>query len=123
MKRLLEEMEKNQELKAKIKELDENPKSTPKDYIQVAAEYGVELKEEDFKPAEREFTDDELDAVAGGAVCGCAIGGGGSSSSKYEGICACVVGGAGEYADELKDVFGSCRCTCAIAGAGREFSG
>ena len=37
MKKLLEEIEKNQELKAKIQELDKNPESTPKDYIQVAA--------------------------------------------------------------------------------------
>ena len=77
MKKLLEEMEKNQELKAKMEELDKNPESTPKDYIQVAAEYGIEIKEEDFKPAQGELNDDELDAVAGGDKCLCAIGGGG----------------------------------------------
>ena len=48
MKKFLEELEKNQELKAKIEELDKNPASTPKDFIRVAAEYGVELKEEDL---------------------------------------------------------------------------
>ena len=90
--------EKNLELKAKIEELDKNPASTPKDYIKAAAEYGVELKEEDFQPAgaQGELADDELDAVAGGGDCFCVIGGGGSSSSKYEKTCACAVGGIGE---------------------------
>ena len=113
MKRLLEEMEKNQEMKAKIEELDKNPESTLKDFIKVAAEYGVELKEEDFKPAEGEFTDDELDTVAGGAECGCILGGGGSGT-EYEKskTCACVIGGGGEWEN------GDCRCTCVIGGSG-----
>lgn len=111
MKRLLEEMEKNQELKAKIEELDKSSESTPKDYIQVAAEYGIELKEEDFKPAQGELADDELDAVAGGDACTCPIGGGGASS-KSDNTCACVLGGGGEYTD------GSCRCACVLVGGG-----
>ncbi len=123
MKKLLEEMEKNQELKAKMEELDKNPKSTPKDYIQVAAEYGVELKEEDFKPASEqgELTDNELDAVAGGDLCGCFMGGGGASGGSTEATCACVMGGGGEYAGEIKDKYGSCRCTCIMAGLGDTF--
>ena len=112
MKRLLEEMEKNQEMKAKIEELDKNPESTLKDFIKVAAEYGVELKEEDFKPVEGEFTDDELDAVAGGAECGCIMGGGGSATGRYEKTCVCVMGGGGEKTD------GECRCVCAPLGYG-----
>ncbi len=112
MKRLLEEMEKNQEMKAKIEELDKNPESTLKDFIKVAAEYGVELKEEDFKPVEGEFTDDELDAVAGGAECGCFMGGGGSATGRYEKTCVCVMGGGGEKTD------GECRCVCAPLGYG-----
>lgn len=111
MKKLLEEMEKNQELKAKIEELDKNSKSTPKDYIQVAAEYGIELKEEDFKPAQRELADDELNAVAGGDPCMCVFGGGGSANSS-DSTCACVGGGGGEYKD------GSCRCACVLGGGG-----
>ena len=111
MKKLLEEMEKNQELKAKIEELDKNPESTPKDYIQVAAEYGIELKEEDFKPAQGELTDDELDAVAGGDACTCPIAGGGEAS-KTDKTCACVLGGGGEYTN------GGCRCACVLAGGG-----
>ncbi|RKI39398.1 Nif11-like leader peptide family natural product precursor [bacterium D16-51] len=111
MKRLLEEMEKNQELKAKIEELDKNPESTPKDYIRVAAEYGIEIKEEDFKPAQGELTDDELDAVAGGEPCACVFGGGGTANQSDD-TCACVFGGGGEYSD------GSCRCACVGGGAG-----
>ena len=111
MKKLLEEMEKNQELKAKIQEMDKNPESTPKDYIQLAAEYGIEIKEEDFKPAQGELNDDELDAVAGGDGCGCVIGGGGSANEKDK-TCACIVAGAGEHTN------GSTRCGCAFYGSG-----
>ena len=111
MKKLLEEMEKNQELKAKIEELDKNPKSTPKDYIQVAAEYGIEIKEEDFKPAQEELNDDELDAVAGGKACGCLFGGGGAANEEDK-TCACVAGGGGEHTD------GSFRCACVLYGTG-----
>ncbi|RKI39399.1 Nif11-like leader peptide family natural product precursor [bacterium D16-51] len=112
MKKLLEEIEKNQELKAKIEELDKNPKSTPKDYIQAAAEYGIEIKEEDFKTTRGELSDDELDAVAGGKVCSCFVGGGGEGGRRDK-ICACVAFGAGEdnYADTL-------RCFCPLAGSG-----
>ncbi len=94
MQKLLEEMEKNQELKAKIQELDKNPESTPKDYIQVAAEYGIEVKEEDFKPAQGELNDDELDAVAGGDKCLCAIGGGGERTDGST-RCGCMLSGFG----------------------------
>ena len=111
MQKLLEEMEKNQELKAKIQELDKNPESTPKDYIQVAAEYGIEIKEEDFKPAQGELNDDELDAVAGGGDCYCAIGGGGSANERDK-TCACIVAGAGDKTS------GSKRCGCAFYGSG-----
>ena len=111
MKKLLEEMENNQELKAKIEELNKNPKSTPKDYIQVAAEYGIAIKEEDFKPAEGEVTDDELDAVAGGKECFCAIGGGGTGTENGK-TCVCVLGGGGEYSN------GNFRCACPLTGLG-----
>ena len=119
MKKLLEEMEKNQELKAKMEELDKNLESTPKDYIQVAAEYGIEIKEEDFKPVEGELNDDELDAVAGGEIggvdCMCCFGGGGSAPLMYDKICACVIGGGGETTSGDT----RCRCACVIAGGGK----
>ena len=117
MKRLLEEAEKNQELKEKIVELDKNPESTLKDYIQVAAEYGIEIKEEDFKPAQGELTDDELDAVAGGDACTCPIAGGGEAS-KTDDTCACAVAGGGEYSS--KAIENGARCVCAFAGGGTD---
>lgn len=117
MKRLLEEAEKNQELKEKIVELDKNPESTLKDYIKVAAEYGIELKEEDFKPAQAEITDDELDAVAGGGDCACVIGGGGTSSQLGD-TCVCAVAGGGEYSSQA--IENGARCVCAFAGGGTD---
>ena len=114
MKKLLEQIEQNTELKAKIEELDNNASSEPKDYIKLAAEYGIELAEEDFKPAGRqgELSDEELDAVAGGDDCVCIFGGGGTSKAMYDRTCACVLGGGGE------DAGGVTRCVCVMGGLG-----
>ncbi len=119
MKKFLEEMEKNPELKAKIEELNKDPKSTPIDFIEAAAKYGLELKEEDFKPASAQgvLHHDELDAVAGGDECVCVVGGGGSAS-QFDSTCACVVGGAGEYSSQSSN--DGARCGCAVAGGGYE---
>ncbi len=116
MKKFLEEMEKNPELKAKMEELDKDPASTPKDFIKAAAEYGVELKEEDFKPAaaQGELKDDELDAVAGGGTCACVIGGGGTADNHH-GTCACVLVGYGE-GNSYYDM----GCYCSAAGGGSD---
>lgn len=121
MKKLLEDLEKNPEMKAKFEQLDQNPKSVPEDYIKVAAEYGIELTKEDFQPVKEqgEITDDELDAVAGGDECVCAVGGGGKAS-VYEKVCACVMGGSGDFTDKVH-VIGSDsqnRCFCIMAGYG-----
>lgn len=102
-----------------MKELDKNPKSTPKDYIQIVAEYGIEIKEEDFKPTQGELNDDELDAVAGGGYCFCFVGGGGEADQN-DSTCACIVGGSGSklkstgaFADD------AIRCVCVAAGSGQ----
>lgn len=115
MKKLLEEMEKNAQLKEKIEKLDQDPKSAPKDYMELAAEYGIELKEEDFKPAGEQggLTENDLDAVAGGGECYCAVGGGGTASYSSD-ACGCVLGGAGTYD------LGLVRCTCVIGGCGTD---
>ncbi len=123
MKKFLEEMEKNPELKAKIEALDKDPKSTPIDFIEAAAKYGVELKEEDFKPAsaQGELDENELDAVAGGYdefECACAVGGGGPAD-EYNNTCGCVVGGGGMYGD-ASDKDGG-RCACARVGGGYDY--
>ena len=116
MKQFLEELEKNQELKAKIEELDKNPASTPKDFIRVAAEYGVELKEEDFQPvsAQGELADDELDAVAGGKTCACVTGGGGVAGESH-GTWACALVGYGAGNPEFHKP-----CYCSAAGGGSD---
>ncbi len=108
MKKFLEELEKNPELKAKMEELDKNPASTPKDFIKAAAEYGVELTEEDFQTAgaKEELQDDELDAVAGGSMCFCDRNGGGLED-EYHGTCVCVFVGIGEATD---DYYMGCHC-------------
>lgn len=120
MKKLLEEMEKNPKLKAKIEELDQNKDSVPKDYIQAAAEYGIELTEEDVQPksGQGEISDDELDAVAGGDACVCVLGGGGSAG-YYEKTCACVLGGGGEYGNNSQ-LKGYARCYCVAGGVGED---
>ena len=121
MKKLLEAMEQNAELKAKIDELDKNPDSAVKDYIELASEYGIEIKEEDFQPAsiQGEVSDEELDAVAGGGECYCAVGGGGSESYK-DGTCGCVLYGQGSHLTNSSGQGGGMRCTCAVGGYGTE---
>ena len=93
--------------------MDKNPASTPKDFIKLAAEYGVELKEEDFKPvsAQGELKDDELDAVAGGETCACSLFGGGVWDEYHE-ECMCIKTGAG--AGQL----GYSGCWCVLSGSG-----
>jgi hypothetical protein len=59
------------------------------------------------------FSDDELDAVAGGSdvSCACAMGGGGTKDANDK-TCACVLAGVGYEKD------GSERCLCGFAGYG-----
>ena len=89
--------------------------------IELAKECGIELTAADLEkqaePASRELDDDELDAVAGGAVaCLCGAGGGGGGRDANDGKvfgCACVgygQGGDGRASD--------CNCLCMIVGVG-----
>ena len=108
MKDILEKIEQNLELKAKIEELDKAPDSTPQDFIKAAAEYGLELTEADFQPAA---------SKADANLCFCAIGGGGEGGINDDfgtnnKTCACVFGGGGEYKN------GKERCVCVIGGLG-----
>ena len=71
MKEFLEAVEQNPKLKEKVEALDAAG-SAPAQYIALAAEYGFALTAADFAPAAAggPVSDDELDAVAGGAqVC------------------------------------------------------
>ena len=80
--------------------IEENKSLTDKDAgieaaIAKAAELGIELTPEDFVPSTNELSENELEAVAGGATdkqCSCIVGGGGADDSWDE-VCACVVMG------------------------------
>ncbi len=70
MKEFLEAIEKDEELKAKVEELNRKG-ATSADFSALAKEYGYELTEADFSGVGKdtgELSEDELDAVAGGAV-------------------------------------------------------
>ena len=108
MKKFLEEVSKDKKLIEKLQKAE-----TSEAVIALAKEIGFVLTSEDLKSKETisEISDDELEAVAGGKICTCVLGGGGKGDDN-EKTCACVIGGGGEWED------GSPRCACAGAGAG-----
>lgn len=114
MNELQKLIEANPGLKAKVEALSKDPNATVADIIALAKEHGLEITEADFQAApEGELSDDELEAVAGGAECYCAIGGGGTGThSEHNETCACVALGFG-----TTDA-GGLRCSCAAAGYG-----
>lgn len=81
------------------------------DLIAMAKELGIELTEADFVSQEGELSVDELDTVAGGGECYCAVGGGGTAGEN-DNACACVLGGFGNSSERHE------RCICALAGGG-----
>ena len=85
--------------------------ATKEEMIAMAKELGIELTEADFEQKSTELNDAELEAVAGGDVCVCVAGGGGTSTED-EKTCACVMGGGGEWWN------GECRCACVLTGVG-----
>ena len=88
------------------------------DVLPLARECGLDFSMEALKEYTRdlrqsspvELTDDELEAVAGGATCVCVIGGGGGHS--WGGPCVCVVAGSGPG---TRGVSG---CVCVVGGGG-----
>ena len=108
MKKFLEAVSQNKECIEMLKKAE-----TQEAVIALAAENGFTLTQEDLKqePASGGISDDELEAVAGGKTCGCAIGGGGASSGD-QGGCGCWLGGVGAMNDD------SIRCVCAVGGGG-----
>ena len=109
MKKLVELVSQNTELVAKINSGDKDT------LIAIAKELGIELTEADFAQQATELSDDELDAVAGGNICACAMGGGGSAGGK-DAVCVCVIGGGGESKG------GSARCGCVLCGTGQSLN-
>lgn len=69
MKKFLEAIEENEELKNKVAALNAAPNTKPADLIALAKEYGFDLTEKDFIKTMKENSDiseEELDAVTGG---------------------------------------------------------
>ena len=116
MKKFLEAVSDDQEFIGKLTKAE-----TLEALIALAAEKGFTLTAEDLKKpetAEGALSDDELDAVAGGDECYCALGGGGlENESTLDGVCACVVYGQGNSLT-LSDGSTSIRCICGGGGYG-----
>ena len=90
LKKLLEEAEKNEELKEKLKALTDKDTAIGK-ATEIAKEYGISLTAADFEePKEGEISDDEVNAAAGGD---CAFIGFGNPSNESK-TCVCVIVGA-----------------------------
>lgn len=89
--------------------------------IELAKECGIELTAADLEkqaePASRELDDDELDAVAGGALaCLCSAGGGGGGIDDNDGkVIGCGCAGYGQGGDGRAS---DCNCLCMIVGVG-----
>lgn len=100
-KKFIEEMTKNEELKQAL--LQESRKSV----LAVAEKFGYDLKLEDLTGDNKELSEDELEAVAGGkGGCGCfLLGGGGGGGS----VCVCFLGGGSTTS-------GGYSCSCDVAG-------
>ena len=108
MKRFLEKISADKALAEKAGKLEKEG------LIAFAAEQGFALSEADFAAPAGEISDDELETVAGGQWCGCAVGGGGVADNDVK-VCACVVAGMGLDADDYM------RCCCPAAGVGTDF--
>ena len=122
MKKFLEEASKDQSFIEKM-----NKAETPEAVIALAAEKGFALTAEDLKPEAPtgELSEDELDAVAGGKKCYCAIGGGGKAGGNDK-VCACPAVGIGtgivQNVDDPKHKYEVDRCTCAVGGYGYTYN-
>lgn len=88
LKKLIEEASKNEELKKKLNALTDKDTVVEKT-IEIAKEYGITLKAEDFKPEVGEnISLDELNKVSGGADLPLCVGASGGKT------CMCVIIGA-----------------------------
>lgn len=110
MKKFLELASKDAATIAKVKALDKDG------LVALAKELGITLTEADFAPAdEGEISENELETVAGGKKCYCAIGGGGTGSNENEDTCGCAIVGVG-----MESKNGTHRCMCNVGGYGYE---
>ena len=121
-KKFLEIVSKDEALKQKVLAFkDMEKEDTIRAAIALAKELGIELTEADFseKEANNELTDDELDAVAGGNVCGCPLVGSGGGTDSRDGrtyACSCI--GKGQGGDGRED---DLNCSCTAVGTGTDY--
>ncbi len=121
LKKFLEFVGANDELKEKAKELKaKNPEEAIKIAVAFAKENGFELTEADFEAPEGELSKCELADVAGGeskGACICAVvgGGGGEEPGGDTFGCVCVIYGQG---GDGKDDHWQCWCVSGGAGEG-----
>ena len=107
LKKFLELASQNADLAAKIDVADKDT------LIALAKQHGFTLTAADFAQPVTELSDDDLDTVAGGDKCYCAVGGGGTGNDDNK-TCACVVAGFG-FSNSGWD-----RCSCGIGGYGED---
>ena len=107
MKKFMEALSEHPELGDKVAEAGK------KELVAIAKALGIALADADFENPVVELSEDELGTVAGGGVCACVLGGGGTED-KSDKTCACILGGGGE------DRNGWTRCVCIMAGNGRD---
>ena len=105
LQKFLEAVSKNDAMIEKVNKMNKD------ELLAFAKDLGITLTEEDFEKPEKELSDDELDAVAGGGDCFCAYGGGGTSDNDDD-TCACVLAGLG-FTKNNSD-----RCVFSFAGYG-----
>lgn len=126
MSKFLELASRDEALRKRLENLSKMPEEEAnKQIAALAAENGICLEKADFTPAAREIDEDELDAVAGGAVCYC-VGAGGGSGGRTDAFtsdnCVCVLGGAGEgfrpNTQNPQAIHKVSRCQCVIGGQG-----
>lgn len=111
LKKFLEAVSQNEELAKKINTL------SMEDILALAKEMGIALTEEDLTTPQT-LDDADLETVAGGKECFCAMGGGGTADSPIEKTCACVTVGVGEWNEKFDDRLTGNRCLCILGGSG-----
>ena len=111
LKKFLEAVSQNEELAKKINTL------SMEDILALAKEMGIALTEEDLTTPQT-LDDADLETVAGGKECYCAMGGGGTADSPFEKTCACVLYGQGDWNNKFDTRLEGARCYCLAGGAG-----
>ena len=143
IKKFLEKVSSDEQYLAKLKELNQKypeVEENKAEIIKFADSLGIILTEDDFVEQKSELSEDELEAVSGGATghyetsggfsykmsdCLCAFGGYGSAD-RLQKTCVCVLVGAGEITEDGEEeakyhnymTANGVAMWCAIAGYG-----